>query len=139
MPLAQLLFGFEGRIRRSQLWLTSIGLGVVFGVVLAVLMMVMGVGLGAASHEPGVGLGIAGMFGRLIAVALWLVLMWINVALLVKRWHDRDRPGVFVLFSFVPLVNIWAAIELLFLDGTQGPNQFGPSPKGIGGTAQVFS
>jgi uncharacterized membrane protein YhaH (DUF805 family) len=30
---------------------------------------------------------------------------------------------------------LWPLIELGFLDGTQGPNKFGPSPKGIGAPA----
>lgn len=35
---------------------------------------------------------------------------------------------------------LFLLINLGFLDGTRGPNRFGPSPKGIGGdTAEVFS
>ena len=37
-----------------------------------------------------------------------------------------------------PLVGaIWTLIEVGFLDGTQGPNKYGPSPKGVTGPAPV--
>jgi uncharacterized membrane protein YhaH (DUF805 family) len=139
MPVGQLLFGFEGRIRRSQFWLASFGISFALAAILLVLLLMMGFGYQAAGRTPSVGTGIAGMIGGLGIFALIVASFWVHVALVVKRWHDRDRPGVFMLFSFVPFVNIWAAIELLFLDGTQGPNQYGPSPKGITQVASVFA
>ena len=33
-----------------------------------------------------------------------------------------------ILLLFVPLVNLWPVVELLFLRGTVGPNQYGPDP-----------
>jgi len=35
-------------------------------------------------------------------------------------------------------LGIWILIECGCLDGTQGPNRYGPSPKGIHGSADVF-
>ena len=32
---------------------------------------------------------------------------------------------------------IWLLIDLGFLDGTPGPNRFGPSPKGLGGEIAI--
>ena len=37
------------------------------------------------------------------------------------------------------VVAIWMLVELGFLDGTQGPNKYGPSPKGIGAEEVGFS
>jgi uncharacterized membrane protein YhaH (DUF805 family) len=44
----------------------------------------------------------------------------------------------------IVVVNLYLLVFLGFLDGTQGPNRFGRSPKGIGGdpadkAAEVFS
>ena len=37
-----------------------------------------------------------------------------------------------VIFSLMSgIISLWFLIELGFLDGTQGPNKYGPSPKGI--------
>lgn len=45
--------------------------------------------------------------------------------------------GILGLVLFV--YAIWLLIELGFLDGTPGPNRFGPSPKGLGGSAEAFA
>ena len=67
-------------------------------------------------------------------VLLYAVDVWIGLALAVKRCHDRDKSGWFLLIGFIPIIGgVWLLVELGFLDGTQGPNRFGPSPKGLGG------
>jgi uncharacterized membrane protein YhaH (DUF805 family) len=44
----------------------------------------------------------------------------------IKRWHDRDKSGWWMLITLVPIIGaIWLLIELGFLKGTPGPNQFG--------------
>ena len=56
----------------------------------------------------------------------YIFLIWIGLALQVKRWHDRDKPGVWVLINFIPFIGgIWALVECGFLPGTPGPNRFG--------------
>ena len=47
-------------------------------------------------------------------------------AIAAKRWHDRNKSGLWNLISLIPLVNFWMLIELGFLKGTDGPNRFGP-------------
>ena len=46
--------------------------------------------------------------------------------------HDQDRSGWWILFPVVNLV-------FLFIDGTKGPNRFGPDPKDSAGGGEVFS
>ena len=81
----------------------------------------------------------AGRSHQLGAAALWLLVMlvllfvgeWNTLAMQVKRWHDRDKSGFWVLITFIPVVGpIWSLVEMVFLDGTVGPNRFGPSPRG---------
>jgi uncharacterized membrane protein YhaH (DUF805 family) len=57
-----------------------------------------------------------------------LIILWPGIAILIKRSHDRDRSGWFILLFLVPFLNLWPLIELLFLRGTIGSNRFGPDP-----------
>jgi uncharacterized membrane protein YhaH (DUF805 family) len=122
--MQSLLFSFNGRIRRSQYWLYGLGVGVAGGVILAVLSMLMQNG------------GAMVFVGGILALIVYVVLVWVGLALSVKRWHDRDKSWVWIFIGFIPIVGaIWALVECGFLDGTPGPNKFGPSPKGLTGPA----
>jgi uncharacterized membrane protein YhaH (DUF805 family) len=45
----------------------------------------------------------------------------------IKRFHDRDKTGWWVLIGLIPLIGpLWLLIELGFLKGTDGANRFGP-------------
>ena len=144
MSLTQLLFGFDGRIRRTHYWLASIGAGFALGVILVVLMIIFGgaiavlfnaAGGGNSGRAAGAGVIIIAL---LVFLAWFAVVMWISVALQVKRWHDRDKAWPWVFISFIPIVGaFWVLIECGFLDGTMGPNRFGPSPKGVTGPPQM--
>ena len=132
MTPMQMLFNFEGRIRRTQYWLWSIGVGVLIAVVAGVELSVTGAEASMTGHaEAGAGGGMA-TIGLLLYFVIVAVAVWIGAALQVKRWHDRDKSWFCVFISFVPVIGgLWVLIECGFLDGTQGPNRFGPSPKGI--------
>jgi uncharacterized membrane protein YhaH (DUF805 family) len=140
MNFTQLLFGFDGRIRRTTYWLAAIGAGFVLTVVFWIVMMMVGGsavlamhGNADASAAAGAGLGIVGF---ILILAYMAALIWISLALQIKRWHDRDKSGVWVLINLIPFVGgIWSLVECGFMDGTMGPNRFGPSPKGIQGPA----
>lgn len=54
-----------------------------------------------------------------------------SIAVGIRRLHDIDKSGWYVLLSFVPIVNIWFLI-LMCTDGTYGSNKYGDSPKQIG-------
>jgi uncharacterized membrane protein YhaH (DUF805 family) len=46
----------------------------------------------------------------------------------IKRFHDRDKSGWWVLIAFVPIIGwIWYLIECGFLPGTDGPNRYDPT------------
>lgn len=52
----------------------------------------------------------------------------------IKRYHDRDKSGAWVLIQLVPFVGpFWYVIEAGCLRGTVGPNRYGPDP--LGGSA----
>lgn len=140
MDVKHKLFGFSGRIRRLDYWLLSIATNVSIAVVDVLQTLALnGWDLNALDRNPSIPSG-------LISLALYVPSFWIGIALMLKRCHDRNKGGGWVaFFILVPIVGwIWGFIELGFLDGAQGRNRFGPSPKGIGGgdeedLAKVFA
>lgn len=132
MTIQQKLFSFNGRIRRRDYWLFAIASGVVFGILINVVMAILG---GPVNQTTGEANPTA-----FIAFIFYIPALWIGLALQAKRWHDRDKGAIWLLINLVPIIGgVWALIECGFLDGTPGPNRFGPSPKGIGGTAESFA
>lgn len=131
MSNLQILFGFNGRIRRLQWWMGSL---IIIGIVLAFIVVVttlVSVIYGDYRNAPPV---ITMTFGTAF-LGCYLAIIWIQLALGVKRLHDREMSGWWLLLSFVPFGGFILLVMLGFLDGTQGPNRFGPSPKGIGGAS----
>jgi uncharacterized membrane protein YhaH (DUF805 family) len=47
----------------------------------------------------------------------------------VRRFHDQDKSGWFVLLSLIPFLGAIIVLVFMFLEGTKGPNRFGPDPK----------
>lgn len=125
MTVIQKVFGVEGRLRRRDYWLIVLGKYVVT----VVLLLMVGAATGDFGDRTG--------FGpfRMVQVGLWIPSLWISIAIALKRCHDRNKGGGWVAFFWlVPIVGwIWGLVEMGFLDGTQGPNRYGKSPKGIGG------
>jgi len=110
--LQRLLFSFEGRIPRRSFW------GVTLCSQLVILLLLSGV----------VVINSAGLT-FLVIVLLYIPTIWIQLAVSVKRWHDRDKSGWWILISLVPLIGaIWALIENGLLRGTPGANSYGPDP-----------
>jgi uncharacterized membrane protein YhaH (DUF805 family) len=110
---AWLLFSFEGRINRAKFWL---GIVVLWAVVWILAL------IAAAANS--------GFLWGLIAI-LNVVLIWPSLALSIKRWHDRNKSGWWVLIALVPFIGwLWALIETGFLPGTIGPNEYGLDPLG---------
>jgi uncharacterized membrane protein YhaH (DUF805 family) len=58
-----------------------------------------------------------------------LLFLWPAAAISIKRLHDRDRSGWWVLAALVPVVGwLWLLVVNGFLAGTPGPNRFGLPP-----------
>jgi hypothetical protein len=70
----------------------------------------------------------AGGEAELVQGYLSLLTLVPQLAINIKRCHDRDRSAWFMLIALVPLVNLWYLVELGFLPGTKGANHFGADP-----------
>ena len=51
-----------------------------------------------------------------------------NLAVMVRRFHDQDRSGWFVLLSLIPFVGSLIVLVMLFMSGSPGPNKYGLAP-----------
>ena len=101
---------FRGRAPRPEYWYW-----VLFQVLLGVpLAIIDGVAFGQY----------AGVFLGLGALAMFLP----NLAVTVRRLHDIDNSGWWILISMVPLVGGIALLVMACLPGTAGPNRFGENP-----------
>lgn len=131
MSIVQFLFSFEGRVRRLHLWIFFLILSVLYGGLFSQFGHLhinfnggwshsqdwYGPGFWFIEHNPAFGL-------------LGLVAVWMKLAVLVKRWHDRDKSGWWALITLIPVIGwLWQLIECGFLEGTPGANRYGPSPK----------
>ncbi len=100
--------GFSGRARRAEYWqfalFNIIALAVCFGIGLAIKSQIL--------------------YG-LYALAVLLP----GLAVAVRRLHDTDRSGWWLLISLVPLIGGIVLLVFLCLEGTRGSNKFGADPK----------
>lgn len=101
-------FNFSGRASRSEFWYW-----VLFSFVLSILISI------ADSI-----LVTGGVLSGLLALAMFIP----HISITVRRLHDIDKCGWWILFYLIPVVGwifilIWECTK-----GTDGPNRFGPNP-----------
>jgi uncharacterized membrane protein YhaH (DUF805 family) len=122
--MQSLLFSFQGRINRAKFWLVHVVMWIVAAVVSGLV-----IGDAALSTDPEAALRSLGTVPHLILAVLYVLLVWIGLAAGVKRWHDRNKSGLWILIGLVPVIGgLWYLIECGFLPGTAGPNTYGPDP-----------
>ena len=106
------LLSTEGRTPRCDYWLgltvPYVGLTIVAGILDAILIQMIGFGF--------------------VTALFALAFVYPSIVVAIKRCHDRGRSGWFLLLFLLPFVNFWAMIEIAFLRGTVGPNNYGPDP-----------
>src|SRR5882672_10497922 len=122
--MQSLLFSFQGRVNRAKFWLVHVVMWVVILVVFAAIF-----GSAAVASDPQAALQSVGLIGGLILLVVYVLAIWIGLAVAAKRWHDRNKSAWWILIALVPLVGaLWYLIECGFLRGTPGPNTYGADP-----------
>jgi uncharacterized membrane protein YhaH (DUF805 family) len=141
MDVGQLFFGFNGRINRAKYWIAIL--------IYAAIALLLGVFTYLAGHGSAIE-SASGMIG--------IVLLISSIAVSIKRLHDRNRSGWFMLLFYLApaalligcrmfgagdgeasttetavgfiamALLVWAIIELGFLRGTIGNNAYGADP-----------
>lgn len=114
MNMLSLLFSFSGRIGRGQYWL-----GYLVQLAIAVLSWMCLL----------TGLQNENILLLLVPIVILPVVLWTALAIMAKRYHDRDKSAWWILIGLIPIVGgIWQLIELGLLRGTDGSNEYGPDP-----------
>ena len=100
------------RLLAEQWWLWLILPFTVISTLLGFVDMATG------NFDPEAGIGLfSGIFALLSLIPAIIVH--------IKRFHDRDKSGWWLLIVLIPIIGaIWLLIELGFLKGTSGPNRF---------------
>lgn len=103
---------FSGRAQRSEYW---------FFILFYIIFYI------AANIIDGFIMSNVVLF-PVVSVIYSLVMFLPSLAVAVRRLHDTDRSGWWILLSIIPLINI-ILIIFLVLDSTPGDNRFGSNPK----------
>lgn len=155
---------FSGRSRRKEYWMFWLFQVLVYAILIT-LMMATGSAAFLTGDPSAAGAGFAGLGVLGLLYALFSLAMLIpQLAVTVRRLHDTNRTGWWILAPILPyllvlagaftaagsgteagvgtggilgLVGILAVVVagialfvFMLLEGTRGPNNYGPDPKG---------
>ena len=138
---------FSGRSRRQEYWMFFL-FNVIISIVLALLDQLLGLKLTSE------GINNTGVLGVIYSLATFVP----GLSIAVRRLHDTNRSGWFLLLPIAPYILVILGLILrgfgsiliiigglavlglaillivwLATEGTSGENQFGPDPKGTDG------
>ena len=108
-------FVYHGRASRSAYWWWVL-FEAIAGIVLELLVVIP-----AAAHSSAA----VALVVVVISIA-FIYLALVGLALTIRRLHDIDRSGWWVLIGLVPFVGGIVLLVFTLLEGTPGPNRFQP-------------
>ena len=105
---------FEGRARRKEYW--------IFALISALILIFLSLidemtGWKVWDDE--------GVLSLVYSIAVFVP----TLAVVVRRLHDTDRSGWWILIALIPLIGAIVLLVFLILKGNEGDNRFGPDPK----------
>ncbi|MFQ1022407.1 DUF805 domain-containing protein [Avibacterium paragallinarum] len=101
---------FNGRARRKEFW-WFVTVDFLLCVILGLLDFVL------LNND----FGFSGIYGLATLIP--------SLAVRVRRLHDIDRSGWWLLIGIIPVIGFIVLVVFACLDGTQGKNRFGEDPK----------
>lgn len=149
MDLITFMFGFRGRISRGKYWIAV----AIYAVAVIAFSLIAIDALRMLDKNSAIDFLGGGLALWVSGLSLTMVVLWSGFATGIKRLHDRDKSGWWILlFWLAPMLlviaervaihgvrgvvlwiisaalTVWAIIELGCLPGTPGPNNYGPDP-----------
>ncbi|MDV3510470.1 DUF805 domain-containing protein [Stenotrophomonas sp. C4297] len=106
---------FNGRASRSEYWWFQL-----FIMIVSIPLYMLSFYAGYSGSQ-----GLA-MVSTGLSVVMWLVFALPCIAATIRRLHDTDRSGWWLLLAFVPFIGLVLLVFML-LPGTLGGNRFGAS------------
>jgi uncharacterized membrane protein YhaH (DUF805 family) len=98
---------FSGRASRSEFWWFTL-FNFLVNVVASLVDLLMGT--------------------ELLSIVTTLALLLPALGVAVRRLHDTDRSGWWILITLIPLIGIIVLIVWYATEGMRGDNRFGPIP-----------
>ncbi len=107
---------FSGRARRKEYWYFFL-----FNILITIVLLVIDGMTGTLDAAAGIGL-----LGSIYALAVLIPALAVSV----RRLHDTDRSGWWLLIMLVPLIGVIVILVFTVQDSKPGENQYGSNPKG---------
>ena len=107
---------FAGRSQRSEYW-SFVLLNLVFTVILYSIDNIVSWNY----------LMYAGVLSSIYSLAIVIP----GIAVAIRRLHDTDRTGWWLLIALVPLIGAIILIVFFAQDSQSGDNRYGPNPKTV--------
>ena len=104
---------FDGRARRAEFWWYALA-NLIISVVLSLIDTAIGLGSG---------------FGGVLSGIYGLAVLLPGIGVGIRRLHDTDKSGWWLLLVFIPIVGAVVLIVFWATDGTRGANAYGMSEK----------
>jgi uncharacterized membrane protein YhaH (DUF805 family) len=133
------IFDYKGRSTRREYWLFILiyyvgvfGIASAFGLLASATNLIDGGG--TAESVLGTILGIV-----LLVFGVAFFLAWLSLS--VRRLHDHDKSGWFLLISWFPVFGWVFFLIMMLTPGNDYENSYGPDPRmgePLGDRAEVF-
>lgn len=111
---------FDGRAPRSEYWWFALFVFLASIPLSLIDQMVVAPALGFESFKEDT--------PQLLSMVFSLALLLPGITVAVRRMHDLDKSGWWVLIVFIPLLGILLMLYWFVQAGTNGSNRFGPDP-----------
>lgn len=114
--LSQKFATFSGRARRQEYWLFELDCMIVSSALSSMSLSLV--------HNI-----VANVIVTTISVAWTLFILIPSLAVLVRRLHDTNRSGWWLLIWLLPVIGWIVLFVFTLLPGTAGENDYGDDPK----------
>lgn len=107
-PIKNHYFDFDGRATRQQFWMFVL-IYILIAIVLAITEAMVGL-------------------EEILTSIYSLALLLPYLGLAVRRLHDVNRSGWWILIGFIPIIGFIVLLIWYVKEGDSGANQYGPNP-----------
>ncbi len=108
---------FNGRAQRAEYWYFCL-----FSAIISIALIIIDIITGNFGFKSGIGL-LSGIYSLAVLIP--------SIAVSVRRLHDTNHSGWWLLIDLIPFVGAIIILVFLIRDSQPGENQYGPNPKGI--------
>ena len=126
---------FTGRSRRSEYWYFQL-FNILIGIAIVLVFAFLG---GVVAGITGNGEKTAEAIAQLAYSVFALGTFLPALGVLIRRLHDTNRSGWWVLIGLIPFIGGIVLIVFCVEDSQVGSNQYGPNPKEATAPGQALS